>query len=104
MAELPLRVNDYEKSVFLVALLSKIKAEIIALPSVTDAVFNPIINGYEVAFKMKGNPVKLELKVSKYIFARRKLTVRVFYSNNLIKSFKTDNADEGFNEIKSILT
>ena len=75
MAELPLRVNDYEKSVFLVALLSKIKAEIIALPSVTDAVFNPIINGYEVAFKMKGNPVKLELKVSKYIFARRNFTI-----------------------------
>lgn len=104
MAELPLSVNDYEKSASLVALLSKIKAEIIALPSVTDAVFKPIINGYEVAFKVKGNPVKLELKVSKYIFARSKLTVRLFDSNGLIKAFKTDNADEGFNEIKTILT
>lgn len=104
MAELPLSVNDYEKAVSLVALVTKIKDDIIVLPSVTDAVFKPIINGYEVTFKVKGNSIKFELKVSKYIFARSKLTIRVFDSNDLIKTFKTDNADEGFKEIKSILT
>lgn len=104
MTELPLSVNDYEKSVALVNLLTRIKDDIIALPSVTDAVFRPIINGYEVTFKVKGNSVKLEIKVSKYIFARSRFTIRASDSMGLIKSFKTDNADEACNEIKSILT
>lgn len=104
MAKLPLSANDYEKSVLLAALITKVKDGIIALPSVTDAVFKPVINGYEVTFNLKGNSVKLELKVSKCIFARSKLTVRVSDSKSLIKTFKTDNADEAFNEIESILT
>lgn len=104
MAKLPLSVNDYEKSVSLAALVTKIKDDIIVLPSVTDAVFKPTINGYEVTFNLKGNSVKLELKVSKCIFARSKLIVRVSDSKSLIKTFKTDNAYEGCNEIKSILT
>ena len=53
---------------------------------------------------MKGNSVKLEIKVSKYIFARSRFTIRVSDSMGLIKNFKTDNADEACNEIKSILT
>ena len=102
MTELPLSVNDYEKSVALVDLLTKIKDDIITLPSVTDAVFKPIINGYEVTFKLKGNSVKFELKVSKHIFEKSKFAIRVFYGKGLIKKFKADNACEGFNKIKSI--
>ena len=51
MAELPLSVNDYKNSVSLSAFIARIKEDIIVLPSVTDAVFKPVIKGYEVSFK-----------------------------------------------------
>ena len=104
MAKLPLSVNDYEKSVLLAALITKVNDGIIALPSVTDAVFKPVINGYEVTFKLKGDLVKLEFKTNKSIFSASRLTLRIFAGSRLIKTFKTDNADEAFNEIESILT
>ncbi len=102
MAELPLSVNDYEKAVFLTALVTRIKEDIIALPTVTDAVFKPVIKGYEVTFKENGNYYKLELKVSKHVFLKHKISVSVFEDGNSIKKFKTFDADEAVKEIKSV--
>ncbi len=102
MEKLPLSRTDYDSAVLVVAALEKIKQHITALPSVTDVVFKPIINGYEVCFKKRGNPVKLRLKADKGIFKRNKLIVSVFSDDNLIKTFRTYNADESVEEIKSI--
>ncbi len=102
MAELSLSVRDYKNSVSLAAFISRIKDDIIALPSVTNAVFKPMINGYVVSFKEKGNSYNIELKVSKHIFLKSKLTVCVFEDSYLIKNFKAVDADKGIKEIKSI--
>ena len=83
-------------------LVTRIKDDIIALPSVTNAVFKPMINGYAVSFKEKGNPYKIKLKVSKHIFLKSKMTVYVFKDSHIIKSFKAVDADKVIKEIKSI--
>lgn len=103
MAELPLSVNDYKNSVSLSAFIARIKEDIIVLPSVTDAVFKPVIKGYEVSFKEKGNYYKLEFKISKRLFSKNKLAVRMYDNDGLIKAFKAVDADDGTKKIKSIL-
>ena len=98
-----LSVHDYEKSVLLATFVTRIKDDIIVSPSITDASFKPMINGYEITFKEKGIYVKLELKVTEDLFKRKKLVVYVFDADGTVEKIKTHNIDEGIKAIESIL-
>ncbi len=103
MEYLPLSRSDYNKALLIADFISKLKKELNSSASVTDIVFKPKPEGYEISFKENGNKVRLTLKTSRSIFRKYRLKVNVFFGDELKSSFRSDNSEASITKIKSLL-
>ena len=84
--------NDYEKSVLVVEFTRELKERMAEKENITDALFTPVINGYEVSFSHGDKRVRVTAEVKG--FFTKKLIIRKLTDGKKTAVYKAHSKEE----------